>query len=805
MFGNYSRHFFVSILIATPALTAILACSHVSGTSNAAPADSTITEVVTQSRPANLAQNEAELPRAYLNTNWVAPTGQTIAVAAGGNLQAAINSAKPGDVITLQAGATFTGNFKLPNKTPATSGSPWIIIRTSTTDANFPASGTRVGPANASAMPRLQTSNSLPVFVTESGTHHYRLVGLEIGIAPNTPLVYDLVEFGGGVKTANDLPRDLIVDRCYIHGNDTGIARRGVLVNSISTAVIDSHIANFHDEADAQAILGYNGPGPFKIVNNYLEATGENIMFGGADTNIPNLVPGDVEFRQNKVAKRLSWKLGHPSYTAPRWTIKNNLELKNARRVLIDRNQFEYNWAQGQDGMAILFTPRNQDGSNPWAVVEDVTFTNNIVQHAGGVFSISGPDTNPEGTSLPSRRILIRNNVFDDIDGVKWGAVDEKSDGEFLQIIGGVEHVTVDHNTVFQTGNILTTDYIQFKNLGFTLTNNIFPHNSYGIIGSETDMGEPTLDGYFPGHVTKKNVIIGTEVAKMPEGNIVLDNLDKVGFVNRFAGNYRLTAASPYRNAGTDGKDIGCNLDQLLSRPLVSSVNASNYSEAALAPESITSAFGAGLAESTQVAPNGTLPTSLGGTVVRVQDGQGTLRDAQLFFVSPTQVNYLMPSEIAPGPASVWVINAKNEQTRGSAVIERVAPGFFTADASGRGLPAGVLLRVRNTVLTYEPIARFDSSRNRWVSIPIDFGPETDELYLLLFGTGFRGRTSLSAVTAQLGGVASQVVFAGAQGNFAGLDQLNLLLPRTLAGRGAVEALIRFDNRGANAVQLEFK
>ena len=140
----------------------------------------------------------------------------------------------------------------------------------------------------------------------------------------------------------------------------------------------DGHVVGF----DAQAICGLNGPGPFKIVNNYLEGSGENVMFGGADPAIPDLVPSDIEFRGNHCFKPLSWKIGHPSYAGIPWTVKNLFELKNARRVLIEGNLFENNWAHAQNGTAILFTVRNQDGKAPWSVVQDVTMINNIVRNA---------------------------------------------------------------------------------------------------------------------------------------------------------------------------------------------------------------------------------------------------------------------------------------------------------------------------------------------------------------------------------------------------------------------------------------
>jgi hypothetical protein len=500
-----------------------------------------------------------ELPRSFLDTSYRAPTGQTIAVNAGGDLQSALNQAQPGDLILLQAGATFTGNFVLPNK----NGTGWVTVRTSTSDANLP-QGTRVTPASASSMPKIISPNSEPAAQTSGGAHHFRFVGIEVGVAPGTN-IYNIVALDGNQTSLEQTPHDLIIDRCYIHGNAGDNARRGVLINSASTAIIDSYISNIHEVgADSQAIAGWNGPGPFKIVNNYLEGAGENFMLGGADPSIRNLVQSDVEFRSNYCFKPLSWKPNDPSYAGRFWVVKNLFELKNAQRVLVDGNVFENNWSQSQDGMAILFTPRNQNGGAPWSVVQDVTFTNNIVRHSGGGFNISGPDTEA-GPSLPSQRILIKNNLIDDINGQRWTGVAEPADGEFLQIVGGPINITVDHNTVFQSGSIITADYA--PSAGFNFLNNIAPHNLYGVIGSSHGSGADTIAHYFPGGVFRKNVIVGIPQGIIyPPDNFSTLLLSLVGFVDLAGGDYRLSSISPYKNASTDGKDVGCDFDALRSK-----------------------------------------------------------------------------------------------------------------------------------------------------------------------------------------------------------------------------------------------
>src|SRR6185295_19787625 len=144
---------------------------------------------------------------------------------------------------------------------------------------------------------------------------------------------------------------------------------------------------------------GWNGPGPFQIENNYLEAAGENLLFGGSDPSIPDLVPSDIEIKRNHFAKPLVWRMAQAGHDAKAWTVKNLLELKNARRVLVDGNLFEHNWVQAQNGFAILFTVRNQNGRAPWSVVEDVTFSNNVLRGTAQGVNILGHDNNAPAES----------------------------------------------------------------------------------------------------------------------------------------------------------------------------------------------------------------------------------------------------------------------------------------------------------------------------------------------------------------------------------------------------------------------
>lgn len=489
--------------------------------------------------------------RARVDTTYTAPTGKKITVRAGENLQAAIDAARPGDLIELAAGATFTGNLLLPAK----NGASYIVIRTSTPDESLPA-GKRVSPSQSALMAKIVTPNSDAAIKTAPGAHHYRFIGIEFGIAAGVTLNYGVVMLGDSEQQRlEEVPRDIIIDRCYIHGNNTGQARRGVALNSAATAIIDSYIANFHGEGvDTQAVCGWNGPGPFQIINNYLEGAAENVLFGGADPSIVNLVPSDIEFRRNHVAKPLSWRKGDPAYGGTHWTVKNLFELKNAQRVVVDGNLFEYNWADAQNGFAILFTVRNQDGRSPWSVVQDVSFTNNIVRHSGSGINILGYDD--AARSRQTQRIRISNNLFEDINGERWGG-----SGRFLQLLDATANITVDHNTVMQTSCIIMAE--SRAHTGFTFRDNIALHNDLGVIGADTGCGMPTLGRYFPGVLFAKNALVGGQSKSYPANNLFPESIKEVGFVDSARGNYRLTEKSRLRAAATDGKDIGADINAI--------------------------------------------------------------------------------------------------------------------------------------------------------------------------------------------------------------------------------------------------
>jgi hypothetical protein len=472
----------------------------------------------------------------------------TIIVPAGGDLQAAITAAQPGDTIVVQAGATYLGPFTLPNKP----GSSYITIESSRAAEIIG----RVTPAQSYLLAKLQSNRIAEQIIrTDPGAHHYKLVGLEVSTVAASDFIYDLVRLGGGDITQTTLartPHDLILDRLWIHGFPTQDLQRGISLNSAETSIINSYISDIHAVAtDTQAICGWNGPGPYHIINNYIEGAGENLLFGGADPLIFNLVPSDIEIRRNTFYKPLSWK--NELAGGGHWAVKNLLELKNARRVTIDGNVFENNWVDGQSGTAIVFTARNQSGSAPWSTVEDVVFSNNTVRNAQGGIIILHTDAESQGAI--TSRITISNNLFENLGGYV----------AFLTLLNNPSNVVITHNTVFKLGNIASLDAQSgfAKGTGLVVNDNLFSEGGYGFFGSVFAEGTAALQGFYNSASYTRNNSAGRDSRLYPSNNTFLPT-SSVGFMDLSQANYRLAPNSPLKNAASDGRDVGVDLDALL-------------------------------------------------------------------------------------------------------------------------------------------------------------------------------------------------------------------------------------------------
>jgi hypothetical protein len=551
----------------------------------------------------------AELPRATVDSSLAdtpAP-GSTITVNSGGDLQGALNSANCGDTISLQAGATFSGKFELPAKN--CDNGHWIIIRTSSPDSALPAEGQRLTPCYAgvaslvgrpsyscpnvkNVLAKIQVvSNGDGPIKLAPGANFYRFIGLE---------VTRLVSTRGSARliTGQGTSDHIIVDRSWLHGQKQDETNLGISLNGMTNAaVVDSYFSDFHCISatgtctDSHAIAGGcsdTQDGPFKIQDNFIEASSEGILFGGGPAT---LTPSDIQILNNHFWKPWQWMKGSPNFVGGSdgspFVVKNHLELKNAVRVLVEANLLENNWGGfSQQGYAILLSPKNQhrpNGTNvcPICQVTDVTVRYARISHAGGGFqmttALSGNGVNG-APALAGKRWSIHDVVIDDLSTRYVGG------GSTFLIMNvwpqnPINSVTINHVTAFPdpTAHMLVVGNIHWTTApmyGFVFTNNLISTGRYPVWNSGgssscavADLPITTISKCFTTYTFANNALIGTPSAfpasVWPSGNIfpqTADSVDFMNFNNADGGNYELLSGSLYKNKGTDGKDLGADV-----------------------------------------------------------------------------------------------------------------------------------------------------------------------------------------------------------------------------------------------------
>ena len=427
------------------------------------------------------------------------------------------------------------------------------------------------------------------------GASGWYFAGINFTVAQGVQGLWNLIPLSVGATAVSQLPSNITFDRVLVHGNDQ-MCVRGFIADAVNFALINSQVYGFVDtNQDTQAVLAYNSPGPFLIANNYLEATGENIMFGGGGTpTIAGNIPSDITVRLNNLNKLPAW------YHQPApcdgagesqcYDVKNNFECKDCQRLLVDSNLMSYAVVQGQGECAIIniFT-----GFSAF----DVTFSNNLCQFAGGGFSLNGLAT------TSAARILWRNNLMQGI-SPKWGNVE----GGCLEVAGPTLNVTIDHNTCVNSGvngvshAAFIGDSPPSTNIGFTYTNNI----AGGPLEADGDNALMVLEDFPAGSNLSYDVFVGdvwpqgcvgcvpggapypaanffweaTSTAT-PAGNSAPCNYPAgvsiaceplnwalVGFVDLDGGDFALASTSPYHNAASDGTDVGANVPGVYSAVL---------------------------------------------------------------------------------------------------------------------------------------------------------------------------------------------------------------------------------------------
>jgi len=525
----------------------------------------------------------------------------------GDDLQAALNDAKCGDTLKLQAGATFGGVFRFPKKD--CDDAHWIIVRTSAADDALPPENTILTPcyAGVASLPgrpdfhcssvrnvlaRLELNRKAgagPVLF-QDGANHYRLIGLEITRSMPGLKMRNLVQPQEPEYTANHL----VFDRLWIHGTPQDETKGGIhLSGTTDIGIVDSFFTDLHCIAlhgactDAQAVNGGGGDspgGPYKIVNNFLEASGEVIMFGGAAATT---TPADIEIRHNHLFRPRLWKPGEPGFVGSAdgdpFIVKNCFELKNAQRVLFEGNVLENSWGGfSQAGFAIVLTPANQGGHCPQCRVTDVTIRYNRIAHVAGGFDIGNVMGKAQAASSGGERYSIHDLVLEDVDHVN-----NKGFGSLALIISidpPLKSVHFDHITAFPQRVLFTVLNQGEKLKDFSFTNSIFTVGEKGVFGAGGGPSNCTqgvrdpasiLKACFADAVFKNNVIIGGP-GGWPSGNRTVSDGHAAGLRDMRdgrGGDYHLCqkgskepgckTPSPALSAATDGKDAGADLEAI--------------------------------------------------------------------------------------------------------------------------------------------------------------------------------------------------------------------------------------------------
>jgi len=372
--------------------------------------------------------DKPEPPRAFIDTTYAPLSGPIVRVHEAAQLQSAIDNAKFGTTIVLDSGQTYVGNWQVK---PKSWQQGWIHIISSkfllqsNTQPSHPA-GKRITPADAADMAHLVSATQQPVFMLEPkpnapAVSHIRFIGLEIFTRSNfgADSSHSPWPINGQTPVLVSLrgTDSITIDRCYIHGAlDKDVVHAVIAFQGASNvAVVDSEISEIHTGGlDSQAFCVTSSLGPFKLLNNKLSATTEDVMFGGAGIKLPppfnGYVPADIEIRGNYFWKDEEHWYDRTTGEHPQWTEKNNLEFKSAQRVLVVGNTFENAWQSGQVGSNLLIeTNTTQSGAN--AVTNDILFDSNTCINANFAVSVKGKD--PDGPAPgESRRVQISNNMF---------------------------------------------------------------------------------------------------------------------------------------------------------------------------------------------------------------------------------------------------------------------------------------------------------------------------------------------------------------------------------------------------------
>jgi hypothetical protein len=386
-----------------------------------------------------------------------------VVVQPGDTLQTILNLARPGDTIELAPGRHVCGELHLPNNITLT----------------------------GQALPDRNIRPDDPLPILAHGGAGKTIDGTKLLNTTITGIDFESRQDGQGEVIALQDAEYVILDRIRLVGGVNG-QKRGIRGNGQAIVLKQSYIANcWAAGQDSQAFCAWDGGGPYLLAANFLEAASENVMFGGADSQSALRIPADIRIEDNFFSKRLEWKPPAGSKTSGK-VVKNLLELKAAKRVVIRNNTFERSWTDAQTGYVVSLKSVNQNGTAPWSATEDVLFEGNTIRDVENGINIQGFAADQPGGRTTG--IVIRGN-------------DVTTTGIAVQITGGPGAITIDRTTFVNGYTFLQLAGNQIENL--TVTNVLANHNAYGVKGDGTGIGLPSLTKFATALTWANNVLLG--------------------------------------------------------------------------------------------------------------------------------------------------------------------------------------------------------------------------------------------------------------------------------------------------------
>lgn len=528
------------------------------------------------------------LPQSSVTVTPPTPTTTKTVKVSGGDyssVQAALNAAAAGWEIVIDANVTFAvGAITLPYRPGDSTG--WVTLRSSAV-ASLPAldgtTNARVTPAHAIYMPQLVGDGVSGPYVIGAAAmaRGYYLRGLDISVPYSVKAVNRLVAFGNGDETTANIPADLILNQCYVHGHADLNCAHGVGLQAAKTAAVNSWISEIHSDysvyGDAQAIACWGSPGPLLIDNCYAEGGDENIAFGGSDLVNVGQLPTDITVTRTYLFKPPAWNknlygVHGDGAGGTGWRVKNLYEHKTGYRILFEGNILENYWHDNQL-YALNFKSVNQAFGMPWAETGHGTFRYSIIRNSVSGMNITG---NPlgmgnGGIGVPAHDLYIHDLLFQNM-----GADSDFGDAgnnNILNLTAPINNIHLAHLTMFgdNFGCQLSQDGNRPLLLGkhFVLRDSLLGTGNAIFKAGGNSGGTPSLNAtFYPGWVLTGNVLVGGDSGSVPPGNYCPASRPTLNT------DWSLPAGSPYKRAATDGLDIGCDVATTLTK--TAGVDANN-------------------------------------------------------------------------------------------------------------------------------------------------------------------------------------------------------------------------------------